>query len=311
MMERVKKAINFQNPDRIPLLFFNRDKEKSDIIMIDVVEHFDYEGTGKSEWGFQWNKIDDTMGQPDLPVIRTEDDLKRYTPPNPYTPNRFSHVKAEMEKYPDCYYLASLVLTGFTTTTFLRGFENTLTDLYDDEVLANAVADLVFGFEEEVIKQLKNQGFHGIAFFDDWGTQDSLIISPDKWRAFYKPRYQKLFTLAHSHGLDVYFHCCGNIIDIIPDLIESGVDMLNISQPNIFNIKKLGDDFRGKICFVCPISYQTTSISGTREEIFDEAKMLTENLGAENGGFIGYIEEYKSMGMSEDNYKACAEAFFR
>jgi len=60
-----------------------------------------------------------------------------------------------------------------------------------------------------------------------------------------------------------------------------------------------------------PISYQTVSISGTPEEIYAEAKRLYDLLGTEQGGFIGYVEEYGCMGMSAQNYRACAEAFRR
>ena len=58
-----------------------------------------------------------------------------------------------------------------------------------------------------------------------------------------------------------------------------------------------------------PISYQTVSITGTVQEIHAEAKRLFDELAAENGGFIGYVEEYGCMGMSPENYKACSDAF--
>jgi uroporphyrinogen decarboxylase len=58
-----------------------------------------------------------------------------------------------------------------------------------------------------------------------------------------------------------------------------------------------------------PISYQTVSIQGTPEEVYGEARRLYDLLAIETGGFIGYVEEYSCMGMSEENYRACAEAF--
>ena len=73
----------------------------------------------------------------------------------------------------------------------------------------------------------------------------------------------------------------------------------------------MGQRLRGRQCFLVPISYQTVSISGTVEEIHSEARRLYDLLGGERGGFIGYVEEYSCMGMSEQNYRACAEAFRR
>lgn len=64
------------------------------------------------------------------------------------------------------------------------------------------------------------------------------IISPSLWRDFFRPRYKHQFELAHMYGLDVYFHSCGYIYDIIPDLIDIGVDLLNLGQPNSGVIKE-------------------------------------------------------------------------
>ena len=55
--------------------------------------------------------------------------------------------------------------------------------------------------------------------------------------------------------------------------------MLNVSQPNLFDVKQLGKEFGEKICFVCPVGYQTTSLSGTRADIFHDVKIMRENLG--------------------------------
>ncbi|NSW90386.1 MAG: hypothetical protein HPY74_06875 [Firmicutes bacterium] len=307
--ERVKRAILMDGPDCVPLFLFNKDIEQSDIVILEVVKHFMGEKRDYSEWGFQWERYDDTMGQPKGSIIKTWDDLEKLKIPDPFDTRRFAGVKDAMLKYGEKYYLASLALTGFTVMTFLRGFSDILVDIYIDREKVDKLADIVFGFEEKIIGQLREYGFDGVAFFDDWGTQGNLIISPQLWREFFKPRYKKQFDLTHSCGLDVYFHSCGYIKEIIPDLIEVGVDILNISQPNLYDIKELGKEFGGKVCFCCPVSYQTTSITGTREDIYSDIALLFENLGCYNGGLIGYVEEYKSIGLSDENYRHCVEGF--
>lgn len=308
--QQVIKAIHMQKPDYLPILFFNKDKEQSDIILIDVVRHFMGENEDTSEWGFKWERFDETMGQPREELIKEWEDFDKLNLPDAYDKTRFSQVDEIKKQFGhERYYIASLVLTGFTVMTFLRGFENTLSDLYEQPEEIEKLADAVFGFEEKIIRQLREYGFDGVAFYDDWGTQNNLIISPVMWREFFKPRYKKQFELAHKYGLDVYFHCCGYIYDIIPDLIEIGVDMLNLSQPNIFDIVKLSKDFGGKVCFVCPVSYQTTSLTGTKEEIYVDVKQLVDNLGCFNGGLIGYVEEYHSLGLNDENYQNCISAF--
>jgi len=309
-LENVKRAITMQNPSHVPMIYYNKDQELSDVIVIEVVSQFHYRGEWRSEWGFEWESHDGTMGQPKEELLKSWDDLSSLVPPDPHTPERFEHVAPVMEKYgEDRYYVASLALTGFTIMSFLRGFGNIMMDFYEERENLEKLADIVFGFEAEVVRQLKGHGFHAAGFFDDWGTQSSLLINPALWREIFKPRYEELFKLAHDNGLDVYFHCCGRIDEIIGDLIEAGVDMLNLSQPNLFDIERLGAGYGGKVCFICPVSYQTTSITGTREDIIADVKRLVDNLGAHGGGLIGYLEEYSSIGLSDENYRNCADAF--
>jgi uroporphyrinogen-III decarboxylase len=191
----------------------------------------------------------------------------------------------------------------------LRGFDRLMLDFAEAPAEVNALADIVFGFEEALIRELPQHGFDGVAFFDDWGTQQGMLISPALWRSIFRPRYERQFKLAHSLGLAVYFHCCGQVSNIIPDMIDIGIDLLNLSQPNLYDIPDLGRRYGGRVCFVCPVSYQTTSITGTPDDISRDVALLVEHLGCFRGGLVGYVEEYQSIGMSEDNYLACVDAF--
>jgi uroporphyrinogen decarboxylase len=218
-------------------------------------------------------------------------------------------LKEIIEKNPDRYILGGLGITGFNMVTFIRGFENSMEDLYLERENIERLLDMVLEFETRVAENLCLNGVDCISFADDWGTQNSLMISPVLWREIFKPRLKKQFDLVHSYGKHVYFHSCGYIYDIIPDLIEIGADILNLNQPDIFGIERLGRDFGGKVCFNCPVDHQTVAIKGTREEIFDYVRRLNASLGCFSGGFIGYIEEYHCVGMSDENYRSIIEAF--
>jgi hypothetical protein len=239
------------------------------------------------------------MGQPSGPVISDWDDLKTYSFPKLRKEERLKGL-AEFKKSSENHYLlAGLGITGFTTYTFLRGFENSMIDYLVEHEHTAWLLDAIFSFENDLITLAAEQGFDGVHFQDDWGTQESLIVSPELWRSIFKPRYREQFEHTHSKGLHVWFHSCGNITAIVQDFHEIGVDVMNISQPNVVNISLVGTWLKGKQCFLIPISYQTVSITGTREDIFSEGRRLYTELGVEKGGFIGYVEEYGS----------CIEAF--
>ena len=304
--ERTHRAVKMNGPDRLPMLYVNGDVSKSDIRTFDVARQF---SNGRSHWGIGFDRLDTTMGQCVEHSFRTWEEFKSFKAPDPLDPMRFDYIPGAMRDNAGKYFNAGMGLSGFTLMSCMRGFEELMEDFYAEPEWTAKLADMVFGFEEKVIAQLAGRGFDGVHFSDDWGTQSGLMISPELWRSFYKPRYRRQFDLAHSLGLEIWFHCCGQIWDIIPDLIEVGVDVLNVSQPNLFDIPKLGKEFGGKTCFMCPVSYQTTSLNGSRDEIFNEVRTLVENLGRFNGGFIGYMEEYHSIGLSDENYRLCEEAF--
>ena len=304
--ERVIKAIKFDNPDQVPIFFVNRDQRRGDVLYCSLFILED----GISEWGYHWKNLDDgTMGQPEKPVLPTWDLLKEFSKPKSNRQRRLGTIEEFKKQAGDYYLLGGLGITGFTTYTFLRGFENAMMDFIAGEKDAFELLDLIFSFENDLISLAAEAGFNAVHFEDDWGTQDGLIISPELWRRIFKPRYKKQFEYAHSLGLDVWFHCCGNITSIIPDFHEISVDVMNISQPNVVDIAKVGNLLHGKQCFMAPISYQTVSISGTPADIYTEAERLYRELGGKAGGFIGYIEDYSCMGMSQANYTACEKAF--
>ncbi len=265
-----------------------------------------------NEWGFHLESLGDgTMGHPVAPFYADLPSPAEIRVPEPREAERMSAVPAFQKTCGDRYRLASFDLSGFTVYTLLRGFENAMQDFLLDPAGFAALMDRIIRFECDLMDLAARHGFHGIHFADDWGTQSGLMISPGLWRQLFKPLYTRQFARAHELGLHVWFHCCGNFEGIMDDFHEIGVDVLNISQPNVVDVAAVGRRLKGRQCFMMPISYQTVSIQGTPQEIYAEGRRLYDLLASPKGGFIGYVEEYSVMGMSAENYCACGEAFRR
>jgi hypothetical protein len=265
-----------------------------------------------NEWGYRLQKAGDgTMGHPVEPFYRELPHTREIRVPALREGERMSAAASFIERCGDRYRLASFDLSGFTVYTLLRGFENAMRDFLLEPQGFAGLMDRIVEFECDLMRMASRHGFHGIHFAGDWGTQTGMMISPKMWRELFKPRYARQFALAHELGLHTWYHCCGEFLEIMEDFREIGVDVLNISQPNVNDIAKIGQRLRGRLCFMMPISYQTVSISGTPADIYEEARRLFGHLAAPGGGFIGYVEEYSVMGMSAANYCACGEAFRR
>ena len=316
--ERVRRAIAFRQPDRVPVVFWNCDQTSGDIMLYHLSLGAPGDGTANAwdwkvnEWGYRLEKSGDgTMGHPVEPVYRDVPRPAEILVPALREAERMSAAPAFFATCGERYRLASLDLSGFTVYTLLRGYANAMEDFLLDPAGFAGLMDTIIDFECDLMRMAAKHGFHGIHFADDWGTQSGMMVSPRMWRELFKPRYARQFALAHELGLHTWYHCCGEFLAIMEDYHEIGVDVLNISQPNVNDMVEVGRRLQGRQCFMMPISYQTVSITGTPADIYAEAQRLYDLLGTPAGGFIGYVEEYSVMGMSAENYCACGEAFRR
>jgi uroporphyrinogen decarboxylase len=309
--EIVIRAIERTGPPRVPIYYCNRDFEHSDVRVTGYAQgrRFVPAQPGMTEWGYVWRTLDSTMGQPHVWPLADWANIEGYAPPDPLAPGRLDHLPAWAEEHADKFLVFGVGITGFNCATFLRGFDTFLMDLTLHPQRAERVLDMVFGFENGIIDQLDTYDLDAVKLADDWGTQEALIIQPDLWREVFRPRYADQFARVRRAGKKVWLHTCGEVYDIIPDLIEIGVDILELLQPDLFGVERLARDFGGEVCFCCSIDHQKRAISGTRDEIRAYARLLNEQLGAFNGGFIAYIEDYASLGMSEQTYQWIREAF--
>ncbi len=313
--EVVKRALHFENPPYAPLMYYGTDRiAKSDIVMLGVEEMYGGDNGLITEWGFSWDETgtEFKLGVVKDPIITDWSQLDTYVPLQADRPGRFDKARPFMEKYPDKYFVADFILSGFTIMSFARGFEDFMMDLLIERENVERFADIIFGAEEDLIRACAKEGFDAICLADDWGTQTSLLISGDLIREIFMPRYKKQIELAHSLGMDVIMHCCGRIYDIIQDFVDIGLDGLNPGQPVLNGIQEMGKDFAGKICFCCPIGYQTTAIQGTVQDIFDEVKSYVDCLGTDKGGFIGFVASFNgiySLGAPAENARAVEQAF--
>jgi len=321
--EVVKRAIEFKGPLRIPL-DIRSNPEKSDIITLSYNPPEGWKARKENkdeydEWSCRWEKIVETgtqSGQVKEYPLANWTDFNKYHFPEPHAKGRFENVKEMLSQYKDRFILSTPGVSGFYRLFTLRGFENLLTDIYLEPSRFSQLANKVFKFEKEIIKEFGRLKVDGIIFFDDWGTENTLFIRPQKWREIFKPRYKEQFELIHSLGMKVFFHSCGYVWDIMGDLIEIGVDVLNLEQPSVFSVEgrngidRLAKEFGGKVCFESPVDLQRTLSHGSRNEIIQEAKHLIRSLGKYNGGFIALADGGGALGIvPEENIRAMRQAF--
>lgn len=166
----------------------------------------------------------------------------------------------------DKFVLVGTETRPFERMQFLRGTENLFMDLAYGDSEVYKLRDMLHEFYIKEMKMWAETDVDGVSFMDDWGSQNSLLISPTLWRKFYKPLYKEYCDILHSKGKYVFMHSDGNIESIYPDLVEIGVDAMN-SQLFCMNIEKLGSQYSGKIAFWGEIDRQNILPFGTQLDV--------------------------------------------
>lgn len=318
--ERVISAISFTEPDHIPLLF-RTDPDRSDMVNIEFSTPTDWTPSepDADEWGCVWANIIGTgVGQMIRHPLENDADLSRYQFPHPHVPGRFDGVAEAVRSFDGKYVTGSLGISGFTLLMGLRSFENILMDIAMPTEFLEDLMDRVWDYQAGIIEEYAKCGVHGIWFFDDWGTEDALFIRPSAWRELFKPRYAKQFGMIHDLGMQVLFHSCGCVWDIIPDMIEAGVDVLNLEQPDVFaadgtsGIDRLASCFGGKVTFCTNPDSQRMLANGTPSEIEEEVKHIISAFSGFGGGLIPLADCGKDHNiLPPENIAAMEEAFTR
>jgi uroporphyrinogen decarboxylase len=210
----------------------------------------------------------------------------------------------------DSYQIISIGWGLFEHSWRIRGFEEALSDavlrpgFYGE--LLDRLTDLFVAF----VDVWADVPADAIMFGDDWGFQQGVILGPERWRTFIKPRWARVYEAVHAQGKAVISHCCGSIVDIMPDIVEIGLDMLESVQPeprgmNPYLLKRRWGD---GITFWGALGSQSTIQFGSPGEIHAEVRRLCAEMG-QGGGYILAPAKSLQPGTPLENAVAVVEAF--
>ncbi|MCK5737704.1 hypothetical protein KAH55_00920, partial [bacterium] len=241
----------------------------------------------RDEWGTGWE--DDGYGEK-AEIFPMRDGYPQnldYAWPDATHPKRFLELDQRLQQRGDKYVQAAVWFTLFERMWMLRGFNNILIDPYLEPQKFLWLRDKIMEFNLAMVDLWLKRGVHAVFFSDDWGSQNSLMINPDDWRRLFRPCYQQLFSRVRDAGAHVWYHSCGNVTQIIPDLLDLGVNVLHPIQPQAMDVSALARDYGGKVCFFGGVDVQGTLIHGSTDDVRNEVHRLVDTLGNYNGGYIG------------------------
>lgn len=179
---------------------------------------------------------------------------------------------------PDGRYRLAWMSNGFWSKIWdYRGMSNALMDLYTNPEDVHDINRRTLRFFKAIAKRGKEDyQIDGIAFGDDLGMQKGPFMSPAMFREFYFPYYKELCDYAHSLGLHVWMHCCGDAMMLIDQLIEAGIDVLHPIQKYALDEEKVMEKFGGQLSFWVGMDLQRILPFGTVDDVKKETRYLID-----------------------------------
>ncbi len=265
------------------------------------------------EWGIRWKSMayetqfgvghyTDMIEHP----LKDSSAVVSYQPPDPSRAELYADTERVLHEYQNEYWVVGAVVCTILETAWgLRGLEALLIDFIQDPDLADEILNLPYKYHLQAAKKMTEMGVDMIWLGDDVGSQHSMLISPELWRRFLKPKMANFIAelKAINPNLKVAYHSDGYFYPIIGDLIEIGLDVLNPIQPASMDPAQLKKDFGDQLCFWGGIDVQQTLPCGSMMDVRQEVLERLGTLG-QNGGLIIGPTHYIQLDTPLENFWA-------
>jgi uroporphyrinogen decarboxylase len=245
-----------------------------------------------NEWGMVMTNIGLYTEFAEFPLSKAEskEDIDNYPFPDPHAPGKYDAAKKTVEKYGKEYAVVGDIETSFWETAwYLVGLEKLMVDMMMEAPYVEALFDKVLEINLEIGRNLIRLGADIIWAGDDFGSQTGMLVDPDTWRRYFKPRIKYMIQewKMVNPDIKVAWHSCGSIIPIIDDFIEIGLDILNPMQPLATNMDAayLTRTFGKQLVYFGGIDIQELLPTGPPERIKSEVKRIAEIYGR-HGGYL-------------------------
>ena len=266
------------------------------------------------DWGCVWEtSMDGIVGTVTSHPLADWSRLDSYVPPDPgkqsgLGPHDWGKTA---ERYARCRREGLLREGGlrhghtFLQLCDIRGYTNLMLDMMDNEPRLTRLIRMVEEFNLGVVTRCLQLGAEWMSYPEDLGMQTGPMISPDLFRTYIKPSYERLMAPARARGAVVHMHSDGDIRQLIDDLIGGGVEVVNL-QDLVNGVDWIAERFAGKTCIELDIDRQSVTPKGSPADIDRLVRGEVEKLGRREGGLMMVYGLYPGVPLA--NAKAVMDA---
>ena len=215
-----------------------------------------------------------------------EPSLKGFDWPDPDEMVDWEELRRFYSAREDRFRLCGLAMGLFERSWFLRGFENAMVDMVQNpafyEELLDGILAVQLRFMDLLVSRVPIEGYFG---GDDVSDQQGVIMGMERWRRYFKPREAVKIAHCHELGLPYVHHACGNVLPLVDDLIEIGLDGLESLQSEATDVFKVKQQSKGRLVLIGAMGVQSTLFSGKPDDVRRDTLRLLNELG-QGGGYI-------------------------
>ena len=270
----------------------------------DKPEHF------IDDFGVEWNRssADKDIGMVDTPMFPDPEEDIQYTFPTVDEARLRAEYQHLVETKEDKFCMAGFGFSMFERSWSLMGMENVLMRMLMDPESLEELYDQICEYNLHLIDIALEYDIDGVYFGDDWGQQKGMIMGPDHWRQFIKPRMKRMYDRVHSKGKYVFQHSCGDCSEILGDLVEIGLNCYQTFQPEIYDIEAVKRDYGDKLTFWGGISTQQLLVQASPEEVQAETVRIMKIM-KNGGGYIAAPTHAVAFDVPPENIMAMLQVF--
>lgn len=193
----------------------------------------------------------------------------------------------------------------FLTLTYIRGYENLLFDMVDEEPRLYELIQMVEDFNMAIVRRYIDLGVEWMGYPEDLGMQIGPMLSPKHFRKYIKPSYKRLMKPAKDAECILHMHSDGDIRELVSELLDCGIDIINL-QDLVNGVDWIKENLVGRVCIDLDIDRQRIVRFGTPAQVDALIREEVEKLGSKEGGLIMSHGLYP--GVPIENIKALMDA---
>jgi len=302
--ENLIKALSHESPEWVPTPIVDGCMT---VVTHDLTEY--PPGGGMDDWGVKWKQGEEEAGA-GLPIthpIEKPEDIEDYPFPDPEASGL---TDPALEKISGLDRDSTLVFGDngwglFERAWILVGMDRFLMWTYREPESVRSLLEKIAAVKLKVTERLIDEvGVDGIRYGDDWGGESELMMGPKIWRKFIKPQQRQLYSICKENDSLVMQHADGHIEEIIPDLIEMGLDLLNPLQPECNDVETVKRKFGDRLSFHGAVGSRILD-NGTPADVRKEVETRVNQLSG-GGGYV--LAPAHAYSYSQENVDAFRDA---